>query len=429
MMMKREHWLVDAYHRFRGFPVLLQGMAGLLLLMLVIILLTAVVIPEARINFWSLHYIHTANHSVPETGFASQPPPFHNRAVVWLAKDAIAQGDLEKADFLVKPLAETGNKQALSVLGDILAAKGNYDDALDAWKKANDYYAVMREAALLADKGDLDDVELAYRAAWEINPQKATLPLAKFLWQKRNRPEDAEKLIQDALLGSSTREYPGTLVEYYTTLGNVLRAQGRYRDAVSAYRNVLQGKPDDINILHLMGWVYYDAGDTEQAIQVFNQEVANHPGNYLGYYDLARFYSKNDMFEDAEKLFEIAMDKKEDIPWVWVQRANNFRSAKQYSDALVLYQKTNKKFPDFAQGYYEIAWCYRMMGDYRKALDEIERAISLKRTPNEWYYVRAGQIYELNMDKDKAIKAYSKALDINPENITAQRKLIQLDKN
>ena len=59
-------------------------------------------------------------------------------------------------------------------------------------------------------------------------------------------------------------------------------------------------------------------------------------------------------------------------------------------------------------------------------MQAIEQALDLMETPNLWYYVQAGVLYEWVGDQTSALQAYRQALTIDPKNPAAAQGVARL---
>ena len=96
--------------------------------------------------------------------------------------------------------------------------------------------------------------------------------------------------------------------------------------------------------------------------------------------------------------------------------------------ALTIYQQIIEQNENWAPVYYEIAWSYQLADNNEKAISAIEQAILFVEFPSEWYYLRAGAIYEWGGYETQAKEAYQNALTLNSSNVDAQLGLDRVEK-
>ncbi len=90
------------------------------------------------------------------------------------------------------------------------------------------------------------------------------------------------------------------------------------------------------------------------------------------------------------------------------------RNQSRYPEAEKYLQQAIGEQPENAQGYYELAFCYcNWTGQSKKALDTIDRAISLDPDQAEFFALRSWILGNLNKHKD-SLRVAGQALEMNP---------------
>jgi tetratricopeptide (TPR) repeat protein len=376
------------------------------------------------INAWSLGYARLAMNGKPGLDALPLPPEGHQGASVWLAGEAVTSGDPERAlDLLGEPDRDgAADVLSASVRADVLMAEGHFADAVESWVSAGDYQSITQAATQAQSQARLDDAELAYRGAWRLSPVDGTLPLANFLWQVKGDPAAAEALLRQSLTNRQAEN-----LNWLRGLGNVLRAESRWDEALAYYERALQEKPDDLYTLRLIGEVYSLGMDQPEVARGYFQRMIDlAPEDAAGYFAVGQLMAKDEQFDEADLWFVRALSRNPDDPWMWVVRANTARSAGNVALALEIYEETVQRFPDYALAYYELAWAYRLNNEPRQAVGAIEGALARQQLPSPWFFVRAGEIYQWAGDGMGALKAYRLALSIDPKNTVAQQRVESL---
>ena len=375
-------------------------------------------------NIWSLYTRDTL--MLPAKLSTEIPPPEHHlRFTLWLARNALAYNDPDHAQELVTPLAEKGNGDALSILGDALSAQGEFVAAVQAWSQAGDLNSLLIATHLAQDDGRINDTLTALRAAYLIDAERVTLPLATILWDSSGGQVEAETLLRQAI-----EQFPHSnqRLGWMQKLGYFLRKNNRWNEAEIILQELLLENPLDWQSNIELGWVFYERGDgLEKAQSAFYTAIRIDPSRGNGYYAMGQVLAKEKLYKEADVWFVQALERKPDEPWWWVNRGNTARSASDFELALQVYRQTISLFPDFAPGYYDIALAYRLIGDQQGALEAIDKAIVLMNPPNIEYYVRAGQVYEWAGEEAKAFAAYNGALHLDPKNDAAQQGLHSIE--
>jgi len=379
------------------------------------------------INAWSLQFVrHAFDPLAAQSTALPDPPAGHARAKFWLASAALQSGDPVLAETLVASQAAQGDPLAMRLLSDALAAQGDFAGALAIWQKAGDAASVLRVASQAGQAGHLEDALMAYQAAWELDKESGTLPLANFQINSQQDYGAAENVLRQSLAAlPNSRYWP----QWSNRLGDVLRAQKRWDEAIAVYESTLVHSPDDWTAHIGLGWAKYERGDGLPAAMSEFQKAINAPksqGN--GQLAIAQVLTREKRFEEADAWFAQALTLNPDARWWYVVRGNAARQAGNLTLALAVYQEALARFPDFAPAYYEIAYAYQLNDQPAQAMTAIEQALAFMNLPNIGYYIRAGNIYEAAGKKEQALQFYRQALLIDPQNAAALKGLERLDK-
>ncbi|HEY6162037.1 MAG TPA: tetratricopeptide repeat protein [Bacteroidia bacterium] len=204
-----------------------------------------------------------------------------------------------------------------------------------------------------------------------------------------------------------------------------------------------------------LDYLYFEAidakikGNTTEALEKFQKCLNLDPNNAAVNYEIANLLHANGKNTEALPFAKKAAGLDEQNVWYQLLLADCLRGLEKYNDAIVVYQKTIKIFPDKLDLYYELASCYLYAGkpdDAVKTYDRIEEKIGiteeisvqkerilykmhdntraeeeLQKLINAYpdqaeYYNLLGQLYRETGQRQKAINAYKKILELDPSN-------------
>lgn len=161
--------------------------------------------------------------------------------------------------------------------------------------------------------------------------------------QKQKKPEEALTVLRDALKGNADD------IEIYASIGDVLRSQEKYAQAVDAY---------------------------SKAIAVVAQLEARH---WTLFYTRGISYERSQRWKDAEADLKHALKLKPEQPLVmnylaytWVEQNVNM------PEALAMLKKAVELRPEDGFVIDSLGWAYYRMGDYRTAITYLEQAILIE---------------------------------------------------
>jgi len=377
------------------------------------------------VNAWSLNYQRILFGEKIPTESIWSPPEHHHRAPLWLARLALEQDDPSMAQALVVPLLATGEPLALRILGQVFLAQGDLNAAVQSWVKIGDFFSLIQTAKLAESEGRLQDAELAYRGGWLAVPDAGTLPLANFLLNTKNDPVAAEEVLRISL---ERVQLPD--LNWLRALGNSLRAQARWDEALKIYQKALAQNPEDIYTLSLIGRVFYEGkNDLDTARRIFEKMIALAPEKSDGYFYLAQVLASDGNYANADQMFQDALARNPDDAYIWLKRAKIAHQSGNLMLAMDVYLHAIQQFPNYAPLYFEISWVYQGNNQAEAATHAIQQALALQNPPNTAYYLRAGRIFEWSGAKAEAKLAYEQALILDSHNSAASDALNRLERS
>jgi tetratricopeptide (TPR) repeat protein len=279
----------------------------------------------------------------------------------WLSKTVQRALDEELRD-------ETGNKSTLSAItqalrvdpkavalaqgGDNELRKGNYDDAIEYYKKAieqspsnADYYDKLGRA--YNAKRDLDSALSSYNKAIELNPKNAL---------------------------------------YYMHRGLIHREMRNYDLAVDAYSKAIELDPKSVFYNLERGRAYEANGQRDRAFNDYDTAIELQSTQI-------KLHSTNAAY--------------------YVDRASLFERKSDYDRAIVDYTSAIGLNPSNAAYYNDRAWSYFKGGKAAQGLPDVEKSLELRPNDAPALDTRA-HIYEAMGKREEAIADYRQALKLAP---------------
>jgi tetratricopeptide (TPR) repeat protein len=373
-------------------------------------------------NIWSVRAAKTVLNG---GGMPAAPPAGDWLGRLWMGNLALQAGRPADAERWVSGLAQSGNPQALAILGWAYWDQGQPAQAIELWTKVK-AVAFFEKAAKIADShNQLALAEQAYRAELALDAARALFPLVDILTRQAKTGE-AISMLQTALEKDAN---PEQRAPWLLRLGDLLRGQQRWEEAISVYERIVDYDTTYWMAYIGLGWAKYERGDGfDEALREFQKAISIPESKGNGQFAIAEILTREKRFEEADAWFAQALALNPDAQWWYVARANAARQAGNLALALAIYQEALARFPDFAYMYYEIAYAYQLNEQPAQAIIAIQQALALMVPPNANYYVRAGGIYEWAGDKNRALNAYRQALLIDPQNAAALKGVERLDK-
>lgn len=207
--------------------------------------------------------------------------------------------DTDTAERILKKVIRMNPKMANAHkdLAVIYLNKRLFDYAEDEFKtameiKPNDFEIIFEYGNFLYSTSKNQDAEIYYQKALELEP-KNVLALTFMALNKLvlNQLDEAKKYIMEALHINHHHEY----IQFCA--GRILYARGEYEDAKRYLVEAVAQNPD-VETQNTLALTYYELGDYQQAINIFNNLQEKFPDNVSVLKNLAKCYEKiqdNDM--------------------------------------------------------------------------------------------------------------------------------------
>jgi len=154
-----------------------------------------------------------------------------------------------------------------------------------------------------------------------------------------------------------------------------------------SFRQNLQAatlNPADASAHYNLGLLYQQRGELDAAIGSFRRAIEIDPNETDAHYQLGRIARWQNRFDEAVQHFEqvIRQDQAFSQNEIWRETALVYYSAKQYPDALEMFDKFLEKRPSDAQGRYWRGMTLYSLGRTGEAAEEMQNCIeSVKNAP------------------------------------------------
>jgi len=169
----------------------------------------------------------------------------------------------------------------------------------------------------------------------------------------------------------------------YQTLAEAHESQGAYDSAISEYQQVLAADPHRPGIHYRIGRTLLarshqtaSSSDLAQALQEFQLELEINPSNANASYEIAEAHRNAGQLEEAEKLFEQALNGHPDFEEAQLGLGAVLTSLQRPADALPHLQEAIRLNGANEVAWYRLSQVQRMLGndgERQKAFTEFER--------------------------------------------------------
>jgi len=173
--------------------------------------------------------------------------------------------DYENALKVFEKLLEEGESAEVYYnIGYIKTAKGEYGEAIQAFRKATQLDSLFAKA--------YEGMGRAYKALGRTKEAEACLNQAAEIYLSSEKEEDAEGVLNEIL------EVNPDTINVYNTLGVLYRKKGEFQTALKQYEKALKIHPDEPNIHYNIGRLHADMKNLEAAKFHFKKALAYDSG-------------------------------------------------------------------------------------------------------------------------------------------------------
>lgn len=269
--------------------------------------------------------------------------------------------------------------------------------------------------------GRLDEAEKLVRKVLKARPREAdALYLLGLVRHFQHRPGDAEDLLRRAL---KRTEAP----QYFTALGETLRARGKLTAAEKAYDRALALAPHDHDALYNLANLKMTQQDYATAANLFSRvsQLVPHDAEIVSAFGLAKAMAGE--FGVSRSALQKAARMRPDNAVIRFNLAVGLHFAGDWAEAAAAARQYLEQDPDDPEILYIAAHSLAHTGDNAdQALAALERYCDANPEDTE-ARARLGHCYAAGGQFARAADAYRAILQVDPDNAFARLRLLGLN--
>ena len=274
---------------------------------------------------------------------------------------------------------------------------------------ADPLWAAFQEGFQHQGAGRFSDAERIYKKILEINPHHAhSLHMMGLMAFDRGSYEAAEELMRQAI-GEQDN-----FALFHGSLGNALKAQKKYDDAIIHYTRALELKPDFVDCLSNLGSVFLNLGKKAEASELFEKAVAINPKHFISWNNLGAIALEEAKYDDARKYYERAIEAKADFAEAHKNLGLLLKQIGDLKEATVYFRNAIKYRPDYVDAMSDLANVLRDQNQYDEAKKYYELVASMRL--DGYALSNIASILKQQGRVDEAIPFYERALALTPGN-------------
>ena len=150
-----------------------------------------------------------------------------------------------------------------------------------------------------------------------------------------------------------------------------------HNNAIYIIEKALEHSPKQIDLLQEYAYSLEQNGETERAIEIFNQLLDIDPYKTGAWFLLGSLYYNNNEYSDALDCYEFSLAINPEDTISWLQKAHCLFYLDQFEAAILAYKKYLHEFPKDSNAILFLAECYENREEYETALSFYELAFKL----------------------------------------------------
>ncbi|NEN87494.1 MAG: tetratricopeptide repeat protein [Okeania sp. SIO3H1] len=313
-------------------------------------------------------------------------------------------------------------------LGKVLAKKGEWFEAIAAYRKAIELAPDWKEAR--KSLADLENQlqEKTTNTQQQIEPSKkltiSDYPLDKIL-AKQEEQESENTTATNAVIVNSN------LADDYHTNGDNLVEKGEKEEAINAYIKAIEINPELWEVHHKLGNLLQEKGELEAAVTTYHKSIELKPDFCWSHNNLADVLVKLEKWDEAIVSYQKAIELEPNFAWSHYNLAELCLFLEKWDEAVNAYRQFMQIQPDFSPKVEEKLnqalhqqvkeRLEQALSYYRQAIENdptdvesYQKALEIKPDDAELYF-GLGNAWIAKGEEEKAIVAFQKAIENNPQ--------------
>ncbi len=200
---------------------------------------------------------------------------------------------------------------------------------------------------------------------------------------------------------------------------------GEYKLAADAFAKLLEGRPDNQQLLDRLWRMYVRSDQKDKAMATLEELIKRDPLRFEVYNALGDLYEDVDRTDRAIANYQQSLVLNPNQLELYVRIALAQMRLKKYPDAVLTLTTAKEKFPTKYQVPYLVGLLESEQKNYTNALAAFADADTLAKEdteevkPSSAFYFSYGSTCERNGDPEKAATLFRKAIDLDPNNHNA----------
>lgn len=194
---------------------------------------------------------------------------------------------------------------------------------------------------------------------------------------------------------------------------------GNTEKAIELFQNILNDDKANHAAAYELGRLYYTQGNTEEAIRHLKMALEAAPDNEWYYKFLADVYQANNRNREGAALYEALVAKQPHESYLYFKWAYFLVKAQEIEQAIKVYNQLESRIGVNEEGARRKHTLYLGMGDNKRAARELERLIETYPKELDYRHLLAS-FYQSIGDEEQARRVFADILKVKPDDAKAQ---------
>jgi len=260
-----------------------------------------------------------------------------------------------------------------------------------------------------------ENVEIAinmFRRAVEQDPSyaQAQAALAQAYWYKYSATKDSHWAEEAKKAVEAATKLNNQLPEVRMAVAEVNLRTGSYGTAASAFEQIVETNPENVDAYLGLGKAYNLQGQTAKAEEAFRHAVKMSPTCWSCYNLLGAFFYGHARYREAAEAWEKVAELTPDNVWGYMNAGVAYLVLGQFEKANQYFRRGLEVSPDNPDLYSNAGAVSFYLGRFSEDADYCQKAIALR--PQKYdYWGNLGDAYRMiSGQADKAAEAYKQAI-------------------
>ncbi|NWF76293.1 MAG: tetratricopeptide repeat protein [Nitrospirae bacterium] len=150
---------------------------------------------------------------------------------------------------------------------------------------------------------------------------------------------------------------------------------GNLKEAERICRKILIEQPDNIDVLRLLGAIYYQIKDYTSAKYYFREAIQINHHDAISYYNLGILMHEEGHLEEAISYYVKAIQLNSNIAEINYNLGVAYQEKEEFDEAVSCFQKTLSLNPRYADAYYNLGTIWKQRGLLNEAIAFYDQAL------------------------------------------------------